>query len=728
MTTVTPERGLNMRKYLNRLRHTNPSEISYRILEECRFLRERIELKSTPVPRIASDAASVASPSTIPFESLLHPEETRDILIDRFPVSVERTMSLAEGILSNHIPVFSDIVSHGDQIDWRKDYKSGKRAPAVFYRDLHDADPSAIGDPKNIWELSRCNFMIYLAKAFLVSGDSRYYRKWREIILSWIADNPHKIGINWESSIELAFRAINWIWSSWFFTDQIREDRQFARTLYSTLYLHGRHIRDHLSYFYSPNTHLTGEALGLLYIAGSFPDMKDAPAWAAEATAVLDKQFGIHILPDGGYFERATYYHNYTIDIYTHYMILKGGPETWAAENIRRYARMIEHLALISEPDGTIPLLGDSDGGQLIPLSHSKNNIHGACCFASIVLDDGLFKHFCHSEFKEEALWLLGPAAVGTFDGLPDRSPDSYHSANVDTGYYSFRTGMEAADQHILIDCSPHGWKICGHAHADLLSFEWYSNGSKVIVDPGTCTYYASKKERDHFRISQSHNTITVNGRSQSVPGDTFKWSKIADPGCCFYKSFEDFGYFEGEHDAYKGEGCRHRRSVLFFGNELVIVLDLLSIESDLKSILFNLQLSEGRLIESGASTYEFTPDKKEGKHYIRIIHGLDASPRIAEGAVCPDYNKPVKAPRIELESSGAVSNTMIITLLSGDPDLLQSFSLDGNERLAGGHPIDYSIDLQPNDQYGSCIFRIAYKNRIYKINNAQIEISRDGL
>src|SRR2546430_5092825 len=35
------------------------------------------------------------------------------------------------------------------------------------------------------------------------------------------------------------------------------------------LFLQGRHIETYLSTYYSPNTHLTGEALGLLYLGRS---------------------------------------------------------------------------------------------------------------------------------------------------------------------------------------------------------------------------------------------------------------------------------------------------------------------------------------------------------------------------------------------------------------------------------------------------------------------------
>ena len=42
------------------------------------------------------------------------------------------------------------------------------------------------------------------------------------------------------------------------------------------LYLHGRHLETYLSTYFSPNTHLTGEALGLYYLGTVFPEFSDA--------------------------------------------------------------------------------------------------------------------------------------------------------------------------------------------------------------------------------------------------------------------------------------------------------------------------------------------------------------------------------------------------------------------------------------------------------------------
>jgi hypothetical protein len=43
-----------------------------------------------------------------------------------------------------------------------------------------------------------------------------------------------------------------------------------------SLYAQGRHIESYLSTYFSPNTHLTGEALGLYYLGTCLPELECA--------------------------------------------------------------------------------------------------------------------------------------------------------------------------------------------------------------------------------------------------------------------------------------------------------------------------------------------------------------------------------------------------------------------------------------------------------------------
>ena len=99
--------------------------------------------------------------------------------------------------------------------------------------------------------------------------------------------NPPKIGINWASSLEVSFRSISWLWALHFFKDSAAlTPAVFLRAL-KFLYLQARHIETFLSTYFSPNTHLTGEALGLFYLGVMFPEFKEAKRWRETGREIL---------------------------------------------------------------------------------------------------------------------------------------------------------------------------------------------------------------------------------------------------------------------------------------------------------------------------------------------------------------------------------------------------------------------------------------------------------
>ncbi len=671
--------------FAGRLRTITPHEVAFRLAEGMRFARERADAARGARPTVERSGRTGTVVPRVAFGALAERDSARRLWMELFPESARDAVLFAEGICGNRIPLFADIVEFGKTIDWNLEYRSGKRAPLRFYRDLHGIEPRDIGDTKNIWELNRHNFFLHCAKAYLATGERRYYEKWREMLLSWIERNPYNVGINWESSIELAMRAINWIWSSYFFIDELEKDLGAAERLRESIVLHALHIDRHLSRYFSPNTHLTAEALGLVYIGISFPDVKEAPRWVSRGLAILDAELDRQVLDDGGYFEMATYYHKYTIDFYLHYLMLTGDRARWSPRAVSKIKKLVKHLMLVAEPDGTIPLIGDSDGGELLHLGASKRNMMGACCAAAVLLEDPELASLCGDAFREEAWWLLGRGGLETFRRMKKgAAPRPCHSINSDSGLFCFRTGMAPDDSFVTIDCGPHGWGACGHAHADLLSFEWFCDGSKVIVDPGTYTYKGSQASRDEIRSSRRHNTITIDNVSQSIPGDTFKWKKVAHPKGVRAKTFENIGFFEGEHDAYDSRGCGHRRALLFFGKELTVVADFITVTRHHESLLHVVQFSEGMLERVEEYTYRFTSSRDAKSYFVRFLGTRDFVVSIRESEIYPDYNKAVPAPRIELVENDIASDHMIVTLLGDDLSILRSYGMIGDDRLAG--------------------------------------------
>jgi uncharacterized heparinase superfamily protein len=495
----------------------------------------------------------------------------------RFPAERDAIINTADAALRGKFSLLGHAgLSFGDPpdspIDWGLDPVSGKRAPASHWSKLNQINPMGCGDPKVVWELNRHAHFVTLGQAYWLTNDDRYAEGFRDQVSAWIDANPVGMGINWASSLEVALRSIAWLWAAQMLVDSGAVTPDFFARLLKSLIEHGRHIETYLSYYFSPNTHLTGEALGLFYLGLALPELIRADGWRDLGLRILLDQARKQLREDGVHFEQSSYYHRYTADFYTHLFALTRANDIGldlASEPAlyQNLEAMLDHLMWITRPDGTSPLVGDDDGGRLIKFAaRTANDFRDTLAIGSAIFSRGDWKHVAGAA-PAEMLWMIGPEGVKRYDGLRPEPPREISREFKSSGYFVMRDGWRRNSSFVLIDCGPHGAEAgCGHSHSDALSIEFALRGVTWIVDPGTYVYAADAKTRDEFRSTASHNTVTVDDRSQSVTSTPFSWRTAAE---CRLHKFVDLGdaiLFQGSHDGYERlkDPVKHTRSVLF--------------------------------------------------------------------------------------------------------------------------------------------------------------------
>lgn len=519
------------------------------------------------------------------FASFNELSETISELRRRWPQSEEIIIASAQRILHGRFNLLGHKnLRFGDsEIDWHLEPISGKRAPLLHWSEINYLDPNIAGDKKVTWELNRQQYFATLGRAYLLTRDEVYAETFARHLASWMEQNPPKLGINWASSLEIAFRSISWLWAFYFFKDsQHLTESLFLRALKS-LYLNGRHLESYLSTYFSPNTHLTGEALGLYYLGTLLPELDCAAGWRETGKKILIAELERHVRTDGTYFEQSSYYHRYTADFYTHFLLLArvNGESLDYSYLEEKLSALLDHLMYIMRPDGLTPLFGDDDGGRLVMLNERAPNDFRAALSTGAALFERADYKYVAQEAAHETLWLTGRKGLAVFDAISAQPPASTSRAFANGGYYVMRDGWTEDANYLLIDCGPHGAMNCGHAHADALSFELASRGRTYLVDPGTYTYTGSQEMRDYFRSSEAHNTLTIDEESSSVPAGPFSWKHIAKCSPISWLSRERFDFFEGEHDGYArlASPAKHRRSFLFIKNGYWVMRDHVSSE-----------------------------------------------------------------------------------------------------------------------------------------------------
>ncbi|MGA2132402.1 MAG: alginate lyase family protein [Bryobacteraceae bacterium] len=396
----------------------------------------------------------------------------------------------------------------GSPINWHLDPVHGKRAPKIPWYRIPFLDFDRIGDHKVIWELNRHQHLVTLAQAGL-----------RDEILAqwtyWQSENPYPIGINWASTLEVAFRALSWLWVRSIIGD-------FHPHLLTALHQHGWHIERYLSTYFSPNTHLLGEGVALFALGVMCPQIAQAARWQKRGWEIVLRQAEAQVRPDGFHFEQSTYYHIYALDFFQFGRLLavrNGVPIPPAFD--RTIAKMKDALAAISQA-GPPPNFGDDDGGSLI----------------------------------------MPPARP--------LAPSPARSVSLtNAGLYI----MAAPNAQLFIDAGPQGALSAGHSHADALSIQLVRHGRRVLIDPGTFCYVCP--ERDRFRGTAAHNTLRVDGRDQSDPRGPFGWAKLSETVVDLWHTSETFDLFAGHHNGYTP--FIHHRWVFGLKSKFWLVRDLVT-------------------------------------------------------------------------------------------------------------------------------------------------------
>jgi hypothetical protein len=413
-------------------------------------------------------------------------------------------------------------ISIGNPPDWHRDGQSGIVAPRLHWSQISYLSRSTVGDHKILWEVNRHQYLLAPAVLWNIDGRIEDFTLVQSHLASWLDDNPTSLGVNWCSSLEVAYRAISWCWLLSLLPEALW-NHEVRERLIGALEFHGRHIERYLSYYFSPNTHLTGEALGLLYIGHVIPKSPFASRWRELGAAILESWLHRQVYDDGVYFEQSTQYQRYTAEIYLHYLRISESNGSATALMIRTsLSKQFDVLRAIVDGQSEMPLIGDDDGGALFPIDQkSPEDLRGLLLAGATALNR---PELIPPGQPHPAMsyWLCGVDATKKILTRTETMPypgSRYFAAG---GLAVIRDGWAVDGAVAVIDSGWHGKLNCGHAHADALSCTLALGEQPLFIDRGTLTYMGP--ERNEFRSTVSHNTLEFDGESSVTPLGPFQW------------------------------------------------------------------------------------------------------------------------------------------------------------------------------------------------------------
>jgi hypothetical protein len=498
----------------------------------------------------------------------------------RLPAEVDEIVRRAERICQHRFDLLGyEDLDYGDRIDWHCDRVHGKRAPRKPWFLVRYLDFGEVGDSKVTWELNRHQHMVILAKAYRLTENQRFaeeiFQQWNH----WHAENPYPIGINWTSSLEVAFRSLSWLWVNALIGECAITPAGFREEWLRAMAINGRHIERYPSTYFSPNTHLLGEGVALFFIGSLCPELRDAERWKQKGWQIVLREAERQVRADGFHFEQSVYYHVYALDFFLHATVLATlNGATVPREFEETLEKMFTALLLLCR-SGAPPRLGDDDGGRVFdPARNRSEHMLDPLATGAVLFARGDFKAGA-GELREETIWLLGEQGVAEWDRLEKEQPIIASTALEMSGLYV----LTAPRSELVINADPQGAHSAGHGHADALSISLQSNGNPLLIDAGTLEYVGDGSQRDLFRSTSMHNTLCIDGTSQSEPSGPFSWRSLAHGKVERWIQGETFDLFVGSHNGYARlrQPAIHRRWLVALKSGLFLVRDFVEGEGN---------------------------------------------------------------------------------------------------------------------------------------------------
>jgi len=508
------------------------------------------------------------------------PEDVPTLLAtmrERFPSATDQTINRADSICNHEFDLLGyERLNYGPKIDWHWDAVHKKKAPFRPWFEIRYLNFDEVGDSKITWELNRHQHFVTLAKAYRLTEEERFakeiFRQWAD----WHDANPYPIGINWASSLEVAFRSLSWLWTWRLLDGSSSVPRNFVSDLHRALSVNGRHIEKYLSTYFSPNTHLLGEGVALFFLGVLCPDLPRALRWRTRGWEVVLQEAKRQVRPDGMHFEQSTYYHVYALDFFLHARMLASANGVPIPEELdQTIEKMLDFLATLAHA-GLPPRLGDDHGGRLFdPSRNQAEHLLDPLAIGAAVFGRADLKAAA-GVAREETLWLLGLQGLTRFDQLQPELRALRSVSYRESGIFVMADSLPAKEQ-LVIDAGPQGSGSAGHGHADALSVCLAVDGYELLCDPGTYCYVSSDDSRNAFRGTAAHNTLRIDEQDQAAPAGPFSWESLTETEVECWNESKASDFFQGTHKGYtRLPGTPvHRRTVFHLKSGLWLVHDL---------------------------------------------------------------------------------------------------------------------------------------------------------
>ena len=310
-----------------------------------------------------------------------------------------------------------------------------------------------------------------------------------------------------------SLRLVNWLF---FLCYHDMEAESGTEKIQKSYLLQAAWLNKNLEYHIQAN-HLF-ENIKALVFAGAYFEGEFGDSLLKKSQKLLRQELAEQFLPDGFHYEKTPMYHSIMVcGLLDLLNLMKNNSSLFESALIDeledKAIKALDALSTIVPPDQSVPFFNDSANGT-------------APAYADLI------------DYSSRTI------------GYTPAIPQTTLTQQVleDAGYYVARL-----DQNMLImDCGDIGpAHQPGHTHCDMLSYELWLDGVKVITNCGNFDY-ENGPQRHYSRSTAAHNTVELDGQDQSEIWGAFRVGRRARVTESHAEKTGDSVYFRGAHDGYR--------------------------------------------------------------------------------------------------------------------------------------------------------------------------------
>lgn len=448
------------------------------------------------------------------------------------------------------------------------------------------------------WQLHQWVFYAGLIAAHGATGNDKYLDRLLQLVRSWYECNYTKdypSELSWhDHSTALRLRTLIYVWE-YLRCSTFQMDEQSINLFLNLIETHCN-VLSSKDFYNQHNNHGFDQSMFLYLASVKFPEFESAKIWHTIALDRLIDEISVAFTSEGMHVENSP---SYLVNMLQRVHLASKMMLYYESEKCIELDIIVDSalksLSYLMLPDGTLPMLGDTDLGSLIPaMKHLKGYSN--------------FNFFQYTYSKGE-------------DGCTVTYP--VDAVFAESGYAVFRDRWHVKSTfeqmtQLVFKC---GFLSTFHRHDDDLNFILYGLGEYWFVDGGIYQYDEKDRYRQYLRSARAHNIPVIPNITplRKLSSDASKQSGIVD-----YNLEDNASWVKAE--SYMNPGFCVTRKIEYLRPNRFIIIDNVKAESNdyLHSyeLMFHIPLDKRIILQKDNKVII----KGEKSHQLEMLFDGDCS------------------------------------------------------------------------------------------------------